>query len=309
MLFQTQAEAYMQEIQNRRRQPVRGSTAKVYQSYLDSRILPVLGRMDVQVVENGVAKAFLVDLNASKLAPATINAVFKVIKAVVASAVDLNGNELYPRTWNHDFIDLPIVDKAGQDTPTLTPQKVTEAVLRARGQYQAMFTLLAASGLRIGEALALQDSPGDGRNSYWDAQTGILHVRTTLVDGRVQPEPKTPASIRQVDLAPEVNAYLAQADLPRGGFLFRNSHGGPVRSATAYHHLEKAGVMGGFHAFRRFRITYLEGQNVPRGLAMYWTGHAEKDVHGAYIKIGQDLQTRKEWAVKAGIGFQLPLGE
>jgi integrase len=309
MTFEQQSRTYMREIQTRRRNPVRTGTAKVYQSYLDSRILPLLGRKDLADVENGTAKAFLVDLNSSDLAPATISAIFKVIKAVVASAVDLNGNELYPRTWNHDFIDLPIVDKAGQDTPTLTHQKVTEAVLRATGQYQAMFTLLAASGLRVGEALALRDSPGDGRNSYWDAQTGILHVKTTLVDGKVQPEPKTPASIRQVDLAPEVNAYLGQAGLPQGGFLFRNSHGGPVRSATAYHHLEKAGVMEGFHAFRRFRITYLEGQNVPRGLAMYWTGHAEKDVHGAYIKIGQDLQTRKEWAVKAGIGFQLPLGE
>lgn len=305
MLFQTQAEAYMKEIQNRRRQPVRPSTAKVYQSYLDCRILPVLGRMDVNLVENGVARAFIADLN-TDLTPATVNAVFKVVKAVVASAVDSNGNQLYPRTWNHSFIDLPIVDKASQDTPTLTLGKLQEAVLRASGQYRTMFTLLAASGLRVGELLALRGSSGDGKNSYWDAQAGILHIRTTLVEGKVQPAPKTQAGIRQVDLMPEVNEYLRNARLPANGFLFQNNVGGPVRIKTAYQHLEDAGINEGFHAFRRFRITHLEAQNVPRGLAMYWTGHAEKDVHGSYIKIGQDLQTRKEWAAKAGIGFQIP---
>lgn len=224
----------------------------------------------------------------------------------MASAVDQNGNELYPREWNHDFVDLPIVNKADQNTPTLTYKQVNTAVLSASGQYQAMFALLAASGLRVGEALALCDSPGDGRNSYWDAQTGILHIKTTLVNGVVQPNPKTEAGVRQVDLAPEVNEYLKQVGLPLTGLLFRNNRGGPVCDKTARRHLENAGITEGFHSFRRFRITHLEAQNVPRGLAMYWTGHAEKDVHGSYIKIGQDLQTRKDWAVKAGIGFQLP---
>jgi integrase len=258
------------------------------------------------LIENGVAKAFLVGLNASSLAPATINSIFKVVKAVVASAVDLNGNELYPRVWNHDFIDLPTVDKSAQDTPTITREALQQAFRKAFGQDKPLYTLLASTGLRIGEALALKDGPGDGSSSYWDALTGILHVRTCLVDGKVQNTPKTQAGIRQVDLAPEVNDYLRQAGLPLTGFLFRNRDGGPVEIKTAYRHLEKAGILDGFHAFRRFRITHLEAQNVPRGLAMYWTGHAEKDVHGSYIKIGQDLQTRKEWAVKAGIGFQLP---
>jgi len=309
MLFKTQSETYMQEIQTRRRNPVRESTARIYQSYLDARILPELGQMDVSLVENGVVKAFIVNLNASELAPATINAVFKVVKAVVASAVDRNGNELYPQKWNHDFIDLPTVNKADQNTPTLACKKLATALHKASGQYQALFALLAASGLRVGEALALQDNPGDAQNSpnsYWDAQTGILHIQTILVNGAVQPVPKTQAGIRQVDLAPEVNDYLRQAGLPLTGFLFRNSRGGPVRINTAYQQLADVGITEGFHAFRRFRTTHLDAQNVPLGLAMYWIGHEQEGVHGSYIKIGRDLQTRKEWAVKAGFGFQLP---
>jgi len=304
MTFETQAELYMKSIQTRRRKPVRSSTMKVYQSYLDSRILPKLGRFDVRDVENGVVREFIASL--TSLSPATVNLIFKVIKAVVSSAVDKNGNELYPRKWNSDFIDLPMIDKTTQDTPTLTSEKVTQAVLTASGQYRAMFCLLAASGLRIGEALALQDGPGDGHGSYWDANRGILHVKTCLVDGEVQNTPKTDASIRQVDLAPEINEYLKQAGLPLTGFLFRNNEGGPVRIGTAYRSLERAGISEGFHAFRRFRITHLETQGVPRGLSMFWTGHQARDVHEGYIKIGQDLQTRQDWARRAGIGFQLP---
>src|SRR6266550_753761 len=305
MLFETQAERYIHEIQTRRRGPVRASTARIYQSYLDARILPVLGQVDLAKVENGVARSFVAGL--TDLTPATVNAVFKVVKAVVASAVDRNGNELYPRKWNHDFIDLPIVDKASQKTPVVTREAIQRALGKTFGQDRSLYVILAATGLRIGEALALQDGPGDGRNSYWDARTGTLHIKTCLVGGEVQPNPKTEAGIRQVDLAPEVNEYLKQAGVPFTGFLFRSTRGGPAQIKTAYRHLLDAGISEGFHAFRRFRITHLEAQNVPRGLAMYWTGHAEKDVHGGYIKIGQDLQTRKEWAVKAGIGFQLPL--
>jgi integrase len=306
MLFKTQAERYIQEIQTRRRGPVRASTARIYQSYLDARILPELGEKDVSNVENGIVKAFIANLSASDLSPSTINSVFKVVKAVVASAVDSNGNEMYPRKWNHDFVDLPIVNKANQNTPTIAREAVQTAISEAFGQDKALYVILASTGLRIGEALSLQDGAIDNHNSYWDAQTGILHIKTTLVNGVVQPNPKTEAGVRQVDLAPEVNEYLKQAGLPLTGFLFRNNRGGPVCDKTARRHLENAGIIEGFHSFRRFRITHLEAQNVPRGLAMYWTGHAEKDVHGSYIKIGQDLQTRKEWAVKAGLGFQLP---
>jgi integrase len=309
MRFKQQAERYIQAIQTRRRNPVRAATARIYQSYLDSHILPELGHICLEKVENGVAKKFISELNSTGLAPATINSIFNVVKAVLASAMDSDGNELYPRKWNPDFIDLPIVDKNSQDAPTVTPQQVNTAVSRAFGQDRALFTLLAASGARIGELLALKAAPDDGQNSFWDPQTGIIHVRTTLKDGRVQNDPKTRAGIRQIDLAPGVNAYLRRAGLSDRGFLFQNSLGGPIRLKTAYEHLEKAGIQEGFHAFRRFRVTHLESQNVPRGLVQFWIGHSGTTITDRYLKIGQDLVTRQDWAIRAGIGFELPKGQ
>ena len=306
MTFKQQAEKFIQEIQTRRRNPVRQATVRIYQSYLDKHILPSLGHCEVELVENGLAKTFVTHLNNQKLAPSTVNAIFNVVKAIMASAVDENGNKLYPRTWNPDFLDLPVVSKADQDAPIVTPEQVSAAVSSASGQLQAMLVLLAASGLRIGELLALTTDLSNGVDSFWSPEQATISVRTTLVKGKVSLQPKTDAGRRQLDLAPAVNDFLKQAGLPTEGFLFQNSLGDRVRIETLYDQLEALGLDTGFHAFRRFRATHLESQNVPRSLLQYWLGHQGQTISDRYIKIGDDLKTRREWALKAGYGFELP---
>jgi hypothetical protein len=37
---------------------------------------------------------------------------------VVASAVDEQGEEIYAQKWNAEFIDLPVVKKEKQNTPS-----------------------------------------------------------------------------------------------------------------------------------------------------------------------------------------------
>lgn len=319
----------MQDIQTRRRNPVRPATSRIYQSYLDSHILPFFNRLDTELIENGVAKRFIQQLNGKNLAPSTINAIFNIVKAVIASEVDENGNEINPRKWNPDFIDLPIVNKQNVDAPIVTPEQVTDAISSLAGvskQMQAMLVLLAASGLRVGELLALQgcrmtiydalaaaglalrgeNTPLKGTYgfSYWDPETAIIHIKSTLVRGVISQQPKTDAGNRQIDLHPDINEYLKHADLPDSGFLFQSHSGGRVRVETAYDDLYDLGI-DGFHSFRRFRATHLESQNVPRSLTSYWLGHAGNSITDRYIKIGQNLQIRKEWAIKAGYGFQL----
>jgi hypothetical protein len=38
---------------------------------------------------------------------------------VVASVTDDDGNQVYPRKWNHEFIDMPIVEQSEQNRPSL----------------------------------------------------------------------------------------------------------------------------------------------------------------------------------------------
>lgn len=50
----------------------------------------------------------------AKLSAKTIVSYTQVVKMVVASAVNENGDQIYPRVWNNDFVGIPIVDKTKQ---------------------------------------------------------------------------------------------------------------------------------------------------------------------------------------------------
>ena len=73
---------------------------------------------------------------------------------VVALAVDNEGEQLHPRKWNHEFIDLPLVTE--QRRPTFSAEEVAKIVSAAEGQLRVLYSLLAGTGLRIGEVLALE---------------------------------------------------------------------------------------------------------------------------------------------------------
>jgi integrase len=58
-----------------------------------------------------------------------------------------------------------------------------------------------------------------------------------------------------------------------------------------------------FHSFRRFRVTHLRDQSVPEDILRFWIGHADKSLTDRYSKMKQRIESRKEWAEKAGVGF------
>jgi len=303
MTFREQAKNFMIQVEIRKRNPVRTNTLISYRSLLNHQILPFLGNLPLENVQNGTVRGFVQHLSESGKSPATILGIISLVKAIVKSAVDQNGNQLYPRTWNNDFMDLPQVTAVGQEAPVATPETVQQAISRAIGPYKALYALLAGSGLRIGEALALK--LGDnGIDSFWDSQAGTLTIRSTAVRGKIQPATKTEAGTRQVDLHPTLNSFLRRLLLGEkpvaiGGLLFPSR-----RPATCYEHAAKAGISG-FHSFRRFRVTHLRKAGIPDGLIQWWIGHSGKSITDRYDKIGQDIIARKQFAAQAGLGFQL----
>jgi hypothetical protein len=73
-------------------------------------------------------------------------------KGVVASAISEDGEELFPRKWNEEYIEAPLIDEQRQ--PSSTSEGVRTIVAVAKGQYQMLYALLAGCGpLRAGEAL------------------------------------------------------------------------------------------------------------------------------------------------------------
>jgi integrase len=240
---------------------------------------------------------WVVSLQSRKRRPVKPATDVQVVKLVVASAVNEEGEQVYPRTWNHDFIQLPMVRKDKQYRPTVTDADLKAILSNTRKRkYVMLFSLLAATGLRIGEALAL-------RSTDFGPDCRVLRVRRSVWRGTEQ-EPKTSNAVRIVDIpegfASELRGYLVSVN----GYLFATADGKPLQQRNVLRILRGVKSVG-FHAFRRFRLTWLRKNSVPKDLERYWIGHAPEEVGDLYSKLKDDVSFRQEWAERAGLGFEL----
>jgi integrase len=103
----------------------------------------------------------------------------------VDSAIDENGEQLFPRKWNHEFMDLPVVEK--QHQPTFSSETMTAIAQKAYGQERVLLALLAGTGLRIGEALGLEVK-------HLSANCKTLTVEQSCWEGDIQPNWETVVS-------------------------------------------------------------------------------------------------------------------
>jgi integrase len=289
--FREQARIWISSLATRRRRPVKPATIFGWQHALDKWILPTIGDVPVAEVSNAVLKTLVETMATGGLAPKTIVNYSQVPKMVVASVVNDEGDEVYPRKWNHDFIGLPIIDKNKQHRPTVTESEVSEITSHRSFRFGVLFSLLAGTGLRIGEALALKarDFSDDFR---------VLHVTRSIWHGREQ-DPKTPAAVREVDIAEPLAEMLRAFAEGKDGYLFATRSGRPIGHRNVN---RAAGV--GVHALRRFRIETLRRARVPEDLIGLWLGHATRTITDVYAEgLKRDLVWRREWCEKAGLGF------
>lgn len=308
--FKQQSARWLNHSKNRKRSPIKPATAVGYQSYLDNWLNPNLGDLPLSQVDNKAFKELVAKLAEAKLAPKTIVDIVGVAKLVVASARDDNGKQLHPREWNHDFMDLPVVKSNDQKTPTLEPEQVSDIVSKAEGRYKVLYASLAGTGLRIGEALALEiGEPSDERSTVSSDCKTIL-VRKSVWRGKKQ-NPKTDNAVREVDVPTSLAAMLKDFIKNRtSGFVFHTKSGRPLTPRNVLRDsLQKVSEAATFHAFRRFRITNLREAGVPEDLVRFWVGHADRSVTDRYSKMKKRIALRQEWAEKVGLGFEVgPIG-
>jgi integrase len=294
--FAEQAAEYLKQAETGR-EPVAANTLKAYKSYLKARLIPEIGSVRLQGITDVTLKG-LMDRICPELKPATISGIRNVFQGVMDSAVDETGKQLCRREWNWGFIQPPAVVPAEQNTPEIAQKTLQEAISGGSGPDRLLWALLAGSGLRISEALAVTIAP-DGTGNYWNPAEKTIAVACQRHPGDAVGSPKTASGARTVDLCSQLNRFML-AQLPATPELFRGSHEG-FRDR-----LNKAVPKTGFHAFRRFRLTHVASSGVPETLDRFWSGHAAKDVHGRYAKWASKIAERREWAEKIGLGFELP---
>jgi len=100
--FRAQAATWLASLATRRRKPVKQSTIHSWRQALNKWVLPNLGDRLLSDVGNTALKELTEMLDAGLSTQSIVNYT-KVAKMVVASAVSSEGDQLYPRKWNHDL--------------------------------------------------------------------------------------------------------------------------------------------------------------------------------------------------------------
>jgi hypothetical protein len=271
----------LKSLSTRKRNPLEQTTIDNRRYALDKWIYPFMGDKLLADVNNRALKE-LVEQMSEKLSPASTRDYSSIVKAVVASAIDENGEEVFPRKWNDEHIDAPMVKD--QNQPSSTGEGITKIVKEATGQYRMLYALLAGCGpLRAGEALGLEI----GKHVSQDCCT--LYIRQKAKRGIIQPWTKTQSGTqvqcdgeaigRDVDLSTELAGMLRNSIGSRtSGLLFCTSTGNQLLQANtlqdSLHPILKKieHVKGGFNIFRRFRITKLKTSDCPEFLQHFWSG-------------------------------------
>lgn len=305
--FRDQAKTYVRWATTRDREPIKDSSS--IEAALNKWILRAVGDLSLGNVHNITVKPLVTKMKKS-LSARTVNKYVEYIEQVVASLKDgKTGEPVHPRKWDAKEMDLPIIKSKEQRRPALKLNAVNKLVSESEGDEQALYVLLAATGMRISEALALE------------SKQFVNHYRTIQVYQQVDRDHprivkylKTDAGFREVDLCTAVGEYLQAFINRKDGLLFETRNGTPylhnsLEQRWLTPRLEAMGIDErgmGFHAFRRFRKTWLRGKRVQEDINNFWMGHAPETMSETYSRLDLELDLRLAEAESMGVGFTVP---
>lgn len=307
--FREQAMVYLQWAVTRSREPIKDATS--IRAAFNKWILPAIGDMPLGHVNNITVKPMIDKMKSSKsLSARTINKYVEYVKQVMASLKDgETGEPIHRRKWDSTLMDLPIVNQKEQRRPSLRAGAISQLVKESEGEEQALYVLLAATGMRISEALALETKhfTNGGRTVEVRQQVGrdTPHIVSCL---------KTNAAYRDIDLHPDVAEFLQRFIGERTGLLFLTRNGTPhlhnnIEERWLTERLRRKGLDEpgmGWHAFRRFRKTWLRGKRCQEDINIFWMGHKPKTMSELYSHLFEEIEVRLAEAEIVAFGFDLP---
>lgn len=192
-----------------KRNSVKSSTYEVYCRIIKNRLAPVLGNYSIKDLRNDIVQKYVNQLTEKGYNARTVEYTHRVLKMALDQAVD---NELIAKNPS-DKIILP--RKIVKEARVLTMDE-QDAFIKACKSYRngEIFILILATGLRIGEALALT---WDDVDFYGQ----ILNVDKTqnesfvTADGGIEcaisyTSPKTAAGRRKIPLIPKAIQILCE---------------------------------------------------------------------------------------------------
>lgn len=273
----------------------RESTRRVYKGNLERYVFPALGHVPLTKITTRKINAFVADLTKTELKDATIGGILNPLRACLATAVDEDLIRYNPTRGIH----LPRRE-ANSAEGRRVPRPYSEEQLMlildtAPAKFRDLLELLAGTGLRIGEALALQWK-------HLELSGGEPHVHVTQSInelGEIR-APKTRASQRRVPLAFPLADRFARRRSAAGAeaddWVFPTRKGTPYRRSNVRQKvrpvLEEAGATwtgAGFHTFRHTYASMLfdAGVNVKQ-VSRLLGHHAASLTLDTYVHLMRD---------------------
>jgi integrase len=205
---------------------LRASTRERDESLLRRLALSRFGDAPLAAISQRDVRAWVADLSAGPLAPATVQKAYQLLGKVMGAAVDAGMLAQSPCRR----VPLPKVER--EEMRFLTPAEVATLADAIQPRYRALVLVGAYGGLRIGELAGLRRSRVDLLRGTVTVAEIVVEVRGVLHMG----PPKTRASRRTVGLprfvVEELAAHLDSPGDPEH-FVFTAPQGGPLR-VTAF---------------------------------------------------------------------------
>ena len=162
--------------------------------------------------------------------------------------------------------------------------------------------------MRISEALAIER-----RNFTNDGCTIQVRQQVHREKPLIVSYLKTDAVYRDIDLHPEVAECLRVFICGKDGLLFKTRNGTPhlhnnieerwLTERLKAMQLDEPGM--GWHAFRRFRNTWLRGRRCQEDIKNFWIGHKPRTMSEQYSHCSRrwsfDLRNARDW-----VEFDIP---
>jgi len=247
------------------------STQSSYRANMNQHILPALGDLRLLELSRGDVQRFVTALAGTGLERQTTKNVWTTLSAVLTAAVEFGYLDRNPARGI----------KLGAREPRKerfipSPTDFSRLVGHLSEPARTIILLLAGTGMRIGEAMAL-------RVEDVDLQNLEVHVRQHIWHGHLD-SPKSNASAATLPIGPKLAFVLAQHLARRErstGFLFANARGCPLDPKYLARKLlyPAQGSLGlprfSWHTLRHLHATRLSARNVPVRIAQAQLRHRD----------------------------------
>lgn len=201
---------------------LRPSTRARDESYYRNHIEPVFGPMPLSTIDHTAVTAWVAELNAADLAPATVVKAAQILGKALGAAVDAG----MVRTDPTARVKLPKVEQ--HEMQFLDPDEIATLTASMDQRYRALVLVGAYCGLRFGEIAGLKRN----RVNLLHNRIEVMEIATEVKGVHYFGPPKTRAGRRSVPMPKVVHDALAQhLKAYDHEYVFTAPQGGPMRAS------------------------------------------------------------------------------